>query len=86
MAPRPRNADEAQLEEAQKAIVRGLRAEEHKRELLLRLWRKGMTQAELAERLTRASEAVGGGPVSVNSVHKVLWKFRRKASENGEVA
>lgn len=78
---RPRNADEAQLEEAQKAIVRGLQAEETKRRLLLKLWRKGMTQSELAERLTRASEAVGGEKVTTNSVNKVVWKYRRKIGE-----
>lgn len=75
---RPRNADEAQLEEAQKAIVKGIQAEELKRRLLLKLWRRGMTQAELAERLTRASETVGGGPITVNSVNKVISKFRAK--------
>lgn len=75
---RPRNADEVQLEEAQKAVTKGLMAEQVKRELVLKLWRGGMTQAEIAERLSRASEAVGGPKISVNAVNKVAWKFARK--------
>lgn len=78
MVARPRNADEVQLEEAQKAITKGLIAEQRKREILLKLWQRGMTQAELAERLSRASQAVGGEPVSVNAVNKVVWKYRKK--------
>lgn len=75
---RPRNADEVQLEEAQRAVTLGLMAEQRKRELLLKLWRGGMSQNELAERLTRASVAVGGAPISFNAVNKVCWKYARK--------
>lgn len=84
MTPRPRNADEVQLEEAQRAIVLGIQAEARKRELLLRLWQKGMTQAELAARLTRASKAAGGGEITTNSVFKVIMKHRRRLEAGGE--
>lgn len=80
-APKPRTADELQLEETQKAVTIGLLAEARKRELLLRLFDKGMTQAELAERLTRASVAAGGGKITVNSVFKVISKYRRKLEQ-----
>jgi hypothetical protein len=81
MPPRPKNAYEAQLEAAQKAVTLGQKADIERKRLLLKLWEGGMTQAELAERLTRASVAAGGKPVSENSVYKLLAVLRRSELE-----
>ena len=85
--PKPNNADELQLEKAQQDMVKGQQAEEKRRRLLLKLWEQGTyTQRDLAERLSRASVSVGGGPVSENSVFKVLSKYRRRLDDEQEMA
>lgn len=66
------------LESAQRRVTIGLIAEEEKREAIRSLYMAGMTQRELAERMTKASQAEGGGPVTENSVQKILWRLRVK--------
>jgi hypothetical protein len=66
------------LDSAQRRVTIGLIAEEEKREAIRSLYMAGMTQRELAERMTQASVAAGGGPVTENSVQKIIMRLRVK--------
>ena len=82
MTPRPpRTNAERDLERLQRTVIQGLRAAEERNELLRTLWEGGMTQRELALRLTRASRAAGGGEVSPNAVFKLMKRRRREVDE-----
>lgn len=76
--PRPKNADEVQLESTQKAVTLGQLADETRKTVMYRLWSKGMTQREIAERLSRASRAAGGKDITENAVYKLLAIVKRE--------
>lgn len=68
-------SDLQDLARLSKLVAKGEAAFEERRALVMRLWEGGMTQRELAERMSKASLAVGGPPVTENSVYKMI---RRK--------
>jgi len=77
MAAKPRNATEVQLETAQRDVTRGQLADAKRKRLLMKLWEAGMTQGELAERLSRAAVAAGGKPISENAVYKLISHLKK---------
>lgn len=72
----PRSLTEKELERAQKEVTRGLRADEVRRRAMRMLYTDGMTQVEIAARLSRASKAAGGDDVGVDAVQKILKRMR----------
>lgn len=86
MARKPRTAEEVALEQAQRQVTLGQVADTERKRLLWKLWEGGMTQKELAERLTRASVAVGGRAISENAVYKLLSHVRREYQQQEDVA
>ena len=83
--PRAATDMERQLEAAQKAFVRGLQADAERKAALQQLYDDGMTQKELAARMTRASLAVGGPEVTANMVYKLLKRMRRHRYADDEI-
>jgi hypothetical protein len=67
-----------ELEAVQRRIVRAAHAEQRRRELIVELHRRGVPQVEIAERLTRASESVGGSAVGVDAVQHTWSRYRYK--------
>lgn len=61
-----------QLDRAQRVVTKGQLADADRKRAMMALWEAGMTQRELAERMTRAAVAVGGVPISENAVHKLI--------------
>ena len=76
--PPARTPDERQLERHQRTVTLGLLADESRKQLILSLYLDGMTQVEIAARLTRASVAAGGEPVGEDAVQKLVARERRK--------
>jgi transposase len=74
----PMPEEERALDSAQRRVTAGILAEEERREVIRALFRAGMTQRELAERMSKASLAVGGPPVTENSVQKIIMRLRVK--------
>jgi hypothetical protein len=77
-APPPRTQEERELERQQRLVSQGLQADERRKRLIMTLYRAGMTQVELAARLTRASRAVGGEPVGEDAVNKLVARYRHR--------
>jgi len=76
-AHRSRSFAERELEKVQKKISEGEIAQRRRKELIAHLYREeGMTQVEIAERLTRASVAVGGRPIGDDAVWKIVKQMR----------
>lgn len=71
--------DLRELTRLTRTVAKGEQAFDERRAVIMRLWEAGMTQRELAERMTRASIAVGGDPVTENSIYKLIMRERRKA-------
>jgi len=72
----------SKLVKAQRAITIGERADEERKDAVWTLWMGGMSQREIAQRLTEAAETVGGAPITENQVHKMLARMRH-AEEAG---
>ena len=68
------------LDRLTRLIARGEVAEVERKEVIDRLWKAGVTQRELAERMTKASVAAGGQPVTGNAVWKTLNRIRKAVS------
>ena len=86
MPPKPKTSEEVQLEAAQRDVTKGQFADIERKRIMYRLWNKGMTQREIAERLTRASVAAGGKPITENAVYKLLAVVKREMDAEEEVA
>lgn len=80
--PPPRNPSERGLEQAQVKVIEGARATIERRRLILELYEAGMTQPEIAARLTRASQRVKGPVVTVAAIEHII---RRSRGSNGDV-
>ena len=74
----PRTNDERDLERSQRAVTQGLLADERRKRLIMTLYRDGMTQVEIAARLSRASLAAGGEPVGEDAVNKLVARQRKQ--------
>jgi hypothetical protein len=81
--PPARTQAERDLERAQARIIDGAFATEARRRLIIELHEAGMTQPELAARLSRASRRAGGPEVSLASVEHVIRRSRTGPSRNG---
>lgn len=77
--PPPRNPLERELERVQIKVTQGEQAERHRRELIAKLYQAGMSQVEIAARLTRAAKRAGGDEVGEDAVQKQWTKWRRQA-------
>jgi len=71
------NPDLTELVRLTKQIAKGELAFDQRRRVVMRLWQAGMTQRELAERMDRASRAVGGPPITENAVYKMIMRGRK---------
>ncbi len=72
---------EVALEQMQGRVARGRLADDKRKELIKQMHHEeGRSQREIAERLSRASVAAGGPPVTENQVFKILSRLRK----NGE--
>ena len=69
-----------ELASLQKKVTVGRIADERRRELIIELHREGVTQVELAAKLTTASETVGGPPVGLDSVQKIYARYGRNGN------
>lgn len=78
--PFPRTPVEKELERIQRMVTKGKLAEERRRELINELYRGGMTQVEIAARLSRASNAAGGNDVGEDGVYKIVKQMRMRRS------
>ncbi len=78
--PPPRTPLEKELERVQISITRGSQAEERRREIIAALYEQGMTQVEIAARLTRAAQRAGGDPVGEDAVQKNYRRWRLKGA------
>lgn len=78
--PRPRTAVERELERTQRTVTKGLIADDRRKQLIVQLYRAGMTQVEITARLDRASRAAGGEGVGEDAVNKLVARSRRKVS------
>jgi len=65
------------LDRSQRQVTRGELADLRRKQAIMQLWEAGMTQRELAERMTKSSVAEGGDPVTENSVFKLIRRIRR---------
>jgi len=75
--PRARSMAERQLEREQRKVTEGQIADRRRRELIVYLHRtEGLSQVEIAARLTRASVAAGGAPVGDDAVFKIIKAAR----------
>ena len=74
--PRPRSIQEKELERVQRTVTAGQLADHRRRELIVHLYREGMTQVELAARLSRAATAAGGSEVGLDAVQKLVARYR----------
>lgn len=72
VTPAPRGVDERRLEQAQQEIQKGKRATRDRDALIVKLNENGMSVDQLAARLTRASLATGGRPITANAVSKII--------------
>jgi len=73
-----RGREERELEKEQRIVTLGQLADERRRRLIVSLHSKGMTQVEIAARLSRASVAAGGPPVGEDAVNKLVKRMRMK--------
>jgi hypothetical protein len=78
--PPARTPLERELERIQIRVTQGELAELHRRELIARLYEQGMTQVEIAARLTRAAKRAGGKAVGEDAVQKNVRKWRMKGA------
>jgi hypothetical protein len=67
-----------ELERMQRLVTKAAQAEQRRRELIVELHRAGVPQVELADRLTRASESVGGAAVGIDAVQHCWARYRYK--------
>jgi hypothetical protein len=74
----PRTNDERDLERVQRTVTQGQLADERRKRLILKLYGDGMTQVEIAARLTRASVGAGGDPIGEDAVQKLVARNRGK--------
>jgi len=72
-----RGPEERQLESLQRKIAEGQVAKKRRDELAFKMWRGGMGQAEIAERLDRADRSGGGGGVGAAATQKALFRYRK---------
>jgi DNA-binding NarL/FixJ family response regulator len=70
------------LDETQRAVTRGKLADAKRREAIYKLWCQGYSQSAIAERLTIASIAEGGEPVTENVVHKVVRDMKKEKASS----
>ena len=68
----PRTPAERGLEQAQAKVILGAQAASERRRLIRELYGQGMSQPEIAARLTRASQRVGGPVVTVAAVEHII--------------
>lgn len=76
--PPARSQEERELERVQRLVTQGQLADDRRRKLIVSLHAGGMTQVEIAARLSRASLAVGGEPVGEDAVNKLVKRMRMK--------
>ena len=76
--PAARSQPERELERLQRLVTQGILADERRRRLIVELHQGGMTQVELAARLSRASRAAGGSPVGEDAVNKLVKRWRNR--------
>jgi len=74
----PRSQEERELERSQRTVTQGLLADEKRKKLIVKLYREGMSQVEIAARLDRASRAVGGEGVGEDAVNKLVKRYRSR--------
>jgi hypothetical protein len=79
--PPPSSAAELALEDNQRRVTLGNKADVERKALILELYEGGMSQREIAARLTRASLAAGGLEITENSVFKLLSKMRGRTPD-----
>lgn len=72
----PRTNDERDLERTQRTVTQGVLADERRKQLIIRLYRSGMSQVELAARLSRAAQAAGGSPIGEDAVNKLVKRYK----------
>lgn len=81
----PSSSDERALEQTQTRLTKAerdvMRLAAERDRIALRLWRDGLPQAEIAERLDRADRRAGGGGISYAATQKRLWR-----TSNGHLA
>jgi len=70
--------EERELARTQRAVTRGLIANERRKELILRLYGDGTTQTTIAAWLSRASVAVGGEPISEDAISHLIRRHRKE--------
>jgi hypothetical protein len=70
--------DERALVRAQRAVSRGILANEERKQLILRLYRDGMPQTKIARCLSRASVSVGGPPISEDAISHLVRRQRKE--------
>jgi transposase len=78
VTPRPTTDLERELERVQRQMTMGQLAEIRRRELIVHLHGEGMSQVELAARLSRASRQAGGNGVKVSAVEHLVRRWRRR--------
>lgn len=78
--PPPRTTAERELERLQRTVTQGQLADERRRQLIYELYSGGMTQVEIAARLSRASRAAGGPTIGLDAVQKLVKRIRMKGS------
>ena len=76
--PPARTQVERELERLQRTVTQGLLADEKRKRLVLALYRDGMSQVEIAARLTRGARSAGGEPVGEDAVNKLVSRYRRR--------
>jgi len=74
--PPARTAAERDLERAQAKVIAGAFATVERRRLIVGLYDSGMTQPEIAARLSRASQRAGGPEVSIAAVEHIIRRAR----------
>lgn len=80
--PPPRSQVERELERTQRLVTQGTLADVSRRKAIIALYRDGMSQVEIAARLTRAAKAAGGEGVGEDAVNKLIARSRRKGLLN----
>jgi transposase len=78
--PPARTPLERELERIQIRVTQGELAERRRRELIAQLYESGMSQVEIAARLTRAARRAGGEDVGEDAVQKNYRKWRMKGA------
>lgn len=81
--PPPRTAAEKELESLQIAVTQGDLANVQRRQLIVEFYEQGMSQGEIAARLSRAAIGAGGQGVGIDAVEHIVRRWRgRKGNDH----